>query len=381
MNKKTLIWIILVILLIIIISVTAVFVIKESSKSETDVNAGEKNQPILNDKEGLDIIPTMSDVIKSKDTAWCSTFQLVWNDMKNDVVKKDVIFTPQEEMAVNLNKGEFTEDMISDEYYYKKYGLKTPTLKDEIEKGIKEKFDQESDILNDFDWSESESNEPNNPNMNRYFFYTMLFRKFDFLKEFKVLEKGNFGNDKTNVSYFGIDSTTDKSVGNQINVLYYNSKDDFALLINTKSNDEVIFCKNPQGLTFNEIYTNMNKKSNEYNGDIKFSKEDIFKAPNIKFNEKREYKEFQEKIFKNTNGTDCLITKAIQSIKLSLDEKGGEIKSEAAIDVSDSVMPNTEKAKKPRYFYLDNTFAMFLKEKGKDTPYFASRIEDITKFQ
>ena len=35
----------------------------------------------------------------------------------------------------------------------------------------------------------------------------------------------------------------------------------------------------------------------------------------------------------------------------------------------------------PRQFYLDDTFAIFLREKGKDMPYFAGRIEDITKFQ
>ena len=40
--------------------------------------------------------------------------------------------------------------------------------------------------------------------------------------------------------------------------------------------------------------------------------------------------------------------------------------------------PNNEK---PRYFYVDDTFAMFLKEKGKELPYFAGKIQDITKFQ
>ena len=67
-------------------------------------------------------------------------------------------------------------------------------------------------------------------------------------------------------------------------------------------------------------------------------------------------------------------------IKFSLDEKGGEIKSEAAIDISTSSIGSFIK-EKPRYFYLDDTFAIFLKEKDKDKPYFAARIDDITKFQ
>ena len=39
------------------------------------------------------------------------------------------------------------------------------------------------------------------------------------------------------------------------------------------------------------------------------------------------------------------------------------------------------KKEEPRYFYLDNTFALFLREKGEKMPYFAGRIDDITKFQ
>lgn len=34
-----------------------------------------------------------------------------------------------------------------------------------------------------------------------------------------------------------------------------------------------------------------------------------------------------------------------------------------------------------REFAIDNTFVLFLKEEGKDTPYFAGKINDITKFQ
>ena len=72
----------------------------------------------LQQADGITVVPTMRDTIAT-DSSWCGTFQLVWNDMKNDVVKNDVIFTPQEEMVDNLNKEEFTQDMLSDEYYFK----------------------------------------------------------------------------------------------------------------------------------------------------------------------------------------------------------------------------------------------------------------------
>lgn len=328
--------------------------------------------------EGLNVVPTMQDKI-SGDSAWCATFQLVWNDMKNEVIKKDIVFTPQEEMAKYLNKEEFTSDMISDDYYYKIYGLKTLELKDKIEKGIQEKFNQKSDILDEIDWSDDALNGAD-PNISRYLFYCMLYRKFEFMKKFDILDKGKFGSKYNDVEYFGIDDKTDNEVGNQIGILFYNSEDDFAIKINTKSGDEVIFYKNPKGSNFKDIYENMNKQADRYDGDRRFNNIDVFKAPKLKFNQKREYKEFENKEFLTLDNRVAEIAKAIQSIKFSLDENGGEIKSEAIIDMKMNAMPSKE-PEQPRIFYVDDTFAIFLKERGKDMPYFAGRIEDISKFQ
>ena len=85
----------------------------------------------------VNVVPTLDDKVFSN-TSWCSTFQLVWNDMKNEVVKQDIVFTPQIEMVENLNKESFNESMISDSYYYKTYAPKTIKLKNEIEKAIKD---------------------------------------------------------------------------------------------------------------------------------------------------------------------------------------------------------------------------------------------------
>lgn len=333
---------------------------------------------------GITVVPTMSDKITT-DSSWCGTFQLVWNDMKKEVVKQDVVFTPQLDMVKNLNKEEFNESMLSEDYYFKIYGLKSIELKEQIENGIKEKFNQTSDIIDDFDWSEDALDDSNNPDVRRYFFYTMLYRKFEFLQEFDKLEKGEFSNKYNDIEYFGIDKNTKNSVGNQIEVLYYNSKDDFAILINTKTDDEVIFCKKPKGSNFNEIYENINNEAGKYTGSKSFKNVDEFKAPNLNFNEKREYNELANKPFKTADPKYDVaeIQKAIQTIKFSLDAKGGEIKSEAAIDVK-SYTTSIElepKEDEPRYFFVDDTFAIFLREKGKTKPYFAGRIDDITKFQ
>ena len=79
----------------------------------------------------------------------------------------------------------------------------------------------------------------------------------------------------------------------------------------------------------------MNKEANKYSGSKSFKNIDEFKAPNLEFNEKKEYTELAGKEFKTADPyyDTAEIQKAIQTVKFSLDEKGGEIKSEAAIDM------------------------------------------------
>lgn len=352
------------IIVVLILIMVIIVIINRNKPEEHPLRTGAVN-----------VVPTMLDKI-DKDSVWCATFQLIWNDMKNELVGSDVILEPQEKMAENLNKEEFTEDMISDEYYFKTYGLKTLELKEKIEKGIKDKFNQTSDIIDDFDWSDEALDRPGE---RRYVFYSMLYREFDFLNKFDNLDNGNFGESYKNVKYFGINQKTKDKVGEQIDVLYYNSRDDFAIKLNTKTNDEIIFCKNPEGENFKEIYNNMIRKENSYTGDKKFQKKDEFKAPYLKFKEKREYTELENKEFE-AKGEKAEIVKALQTIEFELNEKGGKIKSEAGMDTIKATAI-AEKPKNTRYFFVDDTFAIFLKEKSKDIPYFGAKINDITKYQ
>lgn len=327
--------------------------------------------------KGITIVPTMDDKITT-DSSWCATFQLVWNDMKNEIVKTDVVFNPQLEMVENLNKESFTEDMLSDEYYFKIYGFKNLELKEKIQKGIKEKFNQTSDILDDFDWNNDALDDPTSSDIRRYFFYTMLYREFKYKSKFSVLDNAKFG-EYEDIKYFGVNKNSKEAVRKQIEVLFYNSKDDFAVKIKTKDNDEVIFYKNPEGETFKEIYDSMMKKTNEYEESRDFSEKDFFMAPILSFNVKREYKELANKKFNTADGNIAMIEKAIQSIKFSLDETGGKVKSEAGVDSWKTTSMAEEE--KTRYFNVNDTFALFLKEEKRDVPYLALRVDDITKYQ
>ena len=323
-------------------------------------------QKELKETKGVEVVPTLSDKI-SKDTSWCPTFQLIWNDFKNDIVKEDIKFDERLDILDNLNKEDFTEKNISSSYYYKIYGRKNLELKNKIETAIKEKFNQKSDILDKFDWS-SDALDSGNDIIDRYFLYSMLYREFEFNKKFDTFT--DKFKDKDNIEYFGIIKENDE-VRNQINVYYYNDENDIAIKLLTKNNDEIIVIKNPKGETFNEIYKSIKNKE-----ELSFNNNDNFMMPKIDFNVLREYTELQDKKIVTVDGT-YTIEKAIQSVMFSLDEKGGKVKSEAGMDVKyETAVPI-----KNRNFYVNDTFALFLKESNKDKPYFALRVDDISKFQ
>lgn len=375
---------ILIIVSIIILIVSGVFAYSQITK-KTEIEepkATSSSQTSLSSTEGITTVLTLDDEI-TDNTIWCGTFQLIWNDLKNDLAKQDIVFNPQLKVVENLNKETFTTKELSEASYYKKIGTPSLKLKEEIEKAIKDKFNETSDILDDFDW---ENRDPLD-----YFLYVMLKKEFQFEKAFEELENGKF-RDYDNVKYFGIKSDETGELKQQVDVLYYKSKDDFAVKLRTKQEDEVILCKNPEGKTFGEIYNNIldktevkvyNMPNNQDNyeaikvyGELKEG--ELLKVPNIKLKEKNEITEIEDKKFLFSNGEVYSIEKALQTIEFELNRTGGKIKSEAGMMVKNESVAIMDEI---REFSIDDTFAIFLIEKGKDKPYFAGKINDITKFQ
>lgn len=321
----------------------------------------------IKETEGINTIATLEDEV-TQNTIWCGTIQLIWNDLKNDLAKQDILFNPQIEMVENLNKGTFSTRDLSERYYYKKLGKPTVNLKQEIENAIKDKFNETSNILEDFDWNNNENDS--------YFLYAMLKKEFQFEHKFEELENGKFA-EAEDVKFFGINANNNnEELRDQVEVLYYNSKDDFAIKLDTRQDDEVILCKNPQGNTFNEIYTNILNQERNYHGEDDLQSGELLKIPNIKLAEKHEFTELENKPFTFSTGEQYYIEKALQTIEFTLDKTGGRVESEAGMMAN-----KTSIIVEPREFSVDNTFAIFLIEEDRQNPYFAAKIDDMTKFQ
>ncbi len=293
---------------------------------------------------------------------WCVTFQLVWNEFSDKMLKgKSVQFEGgNPPLADELNQKVYTKDILSNNSYYLADGKITKKLKEKIEKDIKNKFNEKSDILDKINWNAK----------NSYLFYAMLKKNFTFLKEFNNLDS-DFFNAQTDskVKYFGLKKSKKNRSNDSVKVLFYNNPDEYAVKLLTKENENVILFRTDKNDTFTNQY-------NYIKANIKrdsFKKSDELKVPYINVDKLISYDELCGKKIK---GTGFVITQALQTIKFKMDNKGGSLKSEAAIAVMKTALaPDVEY---PRFFNYDKPFVLFLTEEGKDLPYFAMYVNDTS---
>ena len=102
----------------------------------------------------LVVMPMFSTETQDQNKVWVGTFQLVWNDLMDNVVKAPIEFTDgPSNLADELNKQEFTKEMLSDNSYYTAHGVANMNLKEQIDTALMEKFNETSDLLQSMDWS------------------------------------------------------------------------------------------------------------------------------------------------------------------------------------------------------------------------------------
>ena len=317
---------------------------------------------IENVKGKAEITPTYTSKLSSTDTnkVWCGTFNLVWNDFMNDVIGGKIEFEDgPSELADELNKQSFTVNELNPNSYFKKHGVATFELKSQIENGIKQKFNEDSKILDKVEWGNSDV----------YVLYAMLKKEFNYLEKFPTLKDNTFGNSEEKVKYFGIEPDTAQTASKNIEILFYNSKEDFAIKLKTKEKEEVYLYRTAgENKSFEENYQEMLEKQEQYTGDRQWNENDILNIPFIRINDEINYDELCGRMIK---GTNWYIRQAIQTIDFELNNYGGSVKSETLIEALKNAI-----FEKGREFIYNDDFILYLKEEDKDKPYFALKVDD-----
>lgn len=320
-------------------------------------------------QEKSTLIPTVTSELGNGNDVWVGTFQIAWNEFMDERVKGKVEFEGgNPPLADELNKRTFTKDMISSEDYYIKIGKTTEQLKEEIANDIEEKFGiTNSQALEKISFNE----------LNSYTIYTMLYKNFNFLIPFDKLSRMRFYGSEETVEYFGIDNSSPDELRKNVEVLFYNDNSDFAVKLKTKENEELILYCNNTNLSFNDLYKELNEKTEKYTGNRNLLEDEDLMIPYINIDTNIEYDELCNKEIKYPENKSLYnapgwIAQAIQNITFSLNESGGNLISEAAIrDQADSISPVPT-----RNFIYNKPFVLFLKEAKKEKPYFALKVNN-----
>lgn len=310
----------------------------------------------------IEVLPTMNTQSTAQNRIWVGTFQLVWNELTDKIVKAPVKFLDfDSQMANNLNQKQFKKSNLNEKSYYVKSGIVSPALKAEIEKNIKSKFHETSDILKMFDFTY---------NPEKIFVYAMLKKDFRFTNAFDKLATGNFGNSQEKVKYFGINDNSNQKLYKNVSVLFYNDDNDFAVKLYTKGKDEVLLYRTNDDKTFDKYYAELNDKTAKYSGDKNFVKNDTLTIPDIKLYQATSFNELEGH---QIVGTNMQIDKTIETVDFRMNNKGVKLKSEAAIMLRCmSLAPRDG-----RDFTFNNNFVLFLIEKDQNTPYYAMKVSDV----
>lgn len=320
------------------------------------------------------------------DAAWCGSMQVCW-DMLMDRFNggRPIVFDDEASNTAeiaHLNERTFGTQNMSDDHYYAYAGFATLAARDEIEEALMAKFGEGSDILSSISWAESQLAADR-------LLYAMIFRRFAFEHPFELNEgDGLFGyggaddgRQAYDVTYF---EAADDDQRSQVSVLYYASPTDHATRIATADGDEVILVRSPAAGTLGEIWAEANRRSEGYDGGRSLAGDETFMCPCIDIDLRREFPEWGRSTFSvSLDGwiDKARITEAIQTLKLSLDNEGGRVKSEAAITLKiESAMP----ADRARDFSYDGRFAMFVVDANApdpSMPYVGVLVDDVTRFQ
>ena len=287
----------------------------------------------LNKNHNVTFNPTYQSTLDEHtvNNLWIGTLDLAWKDLEEKVGGR-IELEENIDIANELNNSSFSKDMLDENDY-------TINVTRTVTNGynIETKLNKNLNFWYPFD------------NFNNDYNYTF----------------GKDGNDY--IKYFGINNASKEELNQNVEVLFYNGNNDFAVLLNTKEGDKIILYRTDENKSFNEYYEDINNKKGNYNGSTAFEENDELLVPYVNVNGTVAYNELADKIIKNTNG--MYISNVIQDVNFNLNESGCNMQSHATMTTEYLSIGS-------RYFWFRDTFIIFMKEENSNMPYFALKVDN-----
>lgn len=304
-------------------------------------------------------------IVPGKNLIYCSTFQLAWNELRDNIIKEDIRLEGNPPLAGFLNKKLATKDDISEGSYVAMAGFASDGILEKVNNALRSKFGGEAPTV-------TGSFAPED-----ILAYAFLLKDLRFETPFESLKtplRFHSASGTAKVKAFGIESF------NRGNARHTNLQGQVLVLHHKGQGDEIVIrlvSKSPQG----EIVLAKIKPAETLLGTIqsvqeivrdrqpqRLNDEDTLRVPKLDFDIKHSYSALLNRFHLNPGFTTYYIRMAEQDIRFRLNEKGAMLKSQARIEV--------ESEERPKVLVFDGPFVLYLKEKHAKYPYLAIWVDN-----
>ncbi len=325
------------------------------------------------------IVPTLdSPCPKNKNVIWCSSFQLAWNQMKDDVISAPIQVVGAEVLAARLNVAEQSADDLESRSFYVAAGRINQGIINRIEKDMAAKFPSHS--LPDFSYIAAYPK--------GLLAYSYLIANVPFEYPYRQVEDDFIFTDsngiETNVGAFGIwgHETQYKRIREQAEILYIHEDrnehnpehryKEFAVDLCKHSKPyqvvaAVIEPKDSLAHTLSYIRNQIaDFKHTDNHEKMRFlGSVDVLIAPEMFWQIDHRFDELIGKMVSNANPPMPII-EAKQMIKFKLDRYGAILESEAQIAFSGS----------PICLRFNRPFLVYMKKRDCEQPFFIMWVDN-----
>jgi hypothetical protein len=367
----------------------------------SEMNGSAKNdEPELVSSKKLKltlITPHMEEKISpGKNLIYCSTFQLAWNQLQDEVIKEEIRLEGAPRMAQLLGKRLSTKDDLSDDCYLAMAGEFTPELVERLNRALKDKFGKEAPPK--LRASIPQSLKP-------ILAYAYLCKNLEFPEKFQVLPRPMlFESDgkKSYVKAFGYswieidekyrelreqvsvisgrtslfdsvkrthksDDSPEEALLRQIFPERYstdsaNSRkpEDIILQLKCKSEDDemILALMEPKDSLLATVESVMERAQNP--SDSRTRVPDCLEIPKLDLNVEHSFEELLNTYFENEGWEEWFISSALQWIRFGLNEGGAALRSWAKVEGLRGI---------PLRYKFNRPFLIYLKRKGARYPY------------
>ncbi len=300
-----------------------------------------------------------------KNLLYCSTFQIAWDRLCDDVIGGPLRLNGDPAAAAMLNERLTGENDIRAGCYLAMAGYNRDDIVGKIVNAMKERFGEKPGL------------DLRLENPDDILAYAFLLKDLKFDREFESLDTPLMFDGSVPVRAFGIKefafSEDHRKLSGQLDILDYQSDDDFIIRLKSVSpEDEIILAKIAPLSSLLETVEYVSLRTGD-NVPSSIRKGERLNIPKLDFDILHFFKDLMGRQFLNSGFEKYSISQAVQSVRFRLNEKGALLRSEAAI-----IAPTMVPVDPPRIrnFVFNKPFLVILKEKGAKYPYFALWVDN-----